>query len=55
LGIPAQSGLIAMPSFAQGLSDQQIAELANYVRTSWGNAAVANATSAMVATLRLAK
>jgi mono/diheme cytochrome c family protein len=52
LGIPPQNGLIAMPSFAGGMSDQQIAALANYVRTSWGNAAAPDATTSMVATLR---
>jgi mono/diheme cytochrome c family protein len=34
----------AMPSFAAGLSDTEIAALTNYVRTSWGNSATANAT-----------
>lgn len=53
LGIPPQNGLIAMPSFARGMSDQQIATLANYVRTSWGNSAAPDATSSMVATLRV--
>ena len=55
LGIPPQNGLIAMPSFAGGMSDQQIAALANYVRTSWGNTAAPDATSSMVATLRVTK
>jgi mono/diheme cytochrome c family protein len=55
LGIPPQSGLIAMPSFAGGMSDQQIAALANYVRTSWGNTAAPDATISMVATLRVPK
>jgi mono/diheme cytochrome c family protein len=52
LGIPAQNGRIRMPSFAVALSDRQIAALANYVGTSWGNAAAPDATSSMVATLR---
>ncbi len=51
-GIPARGGYIPMPSFAAQLSDQQIADIANYVRTSWGNTAAANATAAMVAKLR---
>ena len=55
LGIPPQSGLVAMPSFAGGMSDQQIAALANYVRTSWGNTAAPDATSSMVTTLRVPK
>ena len=53
LGIPQQNGRIAMPSFAGGMSDQQIAELANYLRTSWGNSAAPDATGPMVARLRV--
>ena len=41
-----------MPSFASQLTDTQIADLANYVRTSWGNSAAPNATAATVAKLR---
>jgi len=55
LGIPAQNGRIAMPSFAESMSDQQIAALANYVRTSWGNGAAPDATGLMVARLRIRK
>ena len=44
-----------MPSFAPQLSNQQIADIANYVRTSWGNPAAPNATAAMVDKLRPAK
>ncbi|HEX9302710.1 MAG TPA: c-type cytochrome [Casimicrobiaceae bacterium] len=51
-GIPARNRYVAMPSFAGQLTDQQIADLANYVRTSWGNVAPPNATPAMVAKLR---
>ncbi len=40
-----------MPSFGIAMSDQQIATLANYVRTSWGNAAAPDATSSMIANL----
>jgi mono/diheme cytochrome c family protein len=42
----------AMPSFAAGLSDQEIAAVTNYVRTSWGNSATANATPQSVMSLR---
>ena len=52
LGIPPQNGRAPMPSFAIAMSDQQIATLANYVRTSWGNTAAPNAVSSMVAGLR---
>jgi len=55
LGIPPQNGRIAMPSFAEGMSDHQIASLANYVRTSWDNKAAPNVTDAMVAKLRVLK
>jgi mono/diheme cytochrome c family protein len=53
-GIPMQNGYVAMPSFASQLTNQQIADVANYVRTSWGNQAVPNATAADVARLRAA-
>ncbi|MFO1394968.1 MAG: c-type cytochrome [Steroidobacteraceae bacterium] len=53
-GIPMQNGYVAMPSFASQLTNQQIADVANYVRTSWGNRAVPNATAADVAKLRAA-
>ncbi|MFO1406653.1 MAG: cytochrome c [Steroidobacteraceae bacterium] len=53
-GIPMQNGYIAMPSFAEQLSNQQIADIANYVRTNWGNTAVPNATADEVAKLRAA-
>jgi mono/diheme cytochrome c family protein len=53
-GIPMQNGYIPMPSFASQLSDQEVADVANYVRTSRGNTAVANATAADVAKLRAA-
>ena len=51
-GIPPQGKYIPMPAFASQLSDQQVAHVANYVRTSWGNAAAPNATPAMAAQLR---
>ncbi len=51
-GIPARAGFVAMPAFNIQLTDQQVADIANYVRTSWGNKAPPNATSAMVAKLR---
>ena len=51
-GVPAQGKYIPMPGFASQLNDQQIADLANYVRTSWGNPAAADVTAASVARLR---
>lgn len=54
-GIPARAGHVAMPGFRTQLTDQQVADIANYVRTSWGNKAPPNATSEMVAKLRAGK
>jgi mono/diheme cytochrome c family protein len=42
----------AMPEFGQSLSDDEIAAVANYVRTSWGNQGVADATGTQVGNLR---
>jgi hypothetical protein len=42
----------AMPSFAGRLSDDEIADLANYLRTSWGNQADPNASARMIAAWR---
>ena len=52
-GTPQHGKYVAMPPFAQ-LSDAQIIEITNYVRTSWGNSAPANATAEAVSTLRAA-
>src|SRR5262249_49866735 len=51
-GIPAPDNIMALPGAGGSLSDQDVADLANYVRTSWGNAAAPNATSDMVAAWR---
>ncbi len=51
-GITARDGYIMMPSFASRLTDEEIVEIANYVRTSWGNSASANVTNAMVKNIR---
>ena len=51
-GVPQRDDMAAMPSFAGSLSDQDIAAIANYVRTSWGNDAPANATADLAATWR---
>jgi mono/diheme cytochrome c family protein len=42
----------AMPAFGNTLSDQQIAAVTNYIRTSWGNQGAANAGAHLVARLR---
>jgi mono/diheme cytochrome c family protein len=41
-----------MPSFEAELNNQQIADIVNYVRTSWGNIAISDVTTSMVAKLR---
>jgi len=51
-GIPTQSKYMPMPPFAGQLTDQNIADVTNYIRTSWGNAAQPNATAAAVAKIR---
>jgi mono/diheme cytochrome c family protein len=51
-GIRARNGFVAMPPFNTQLTGQQVADIANYVRTSWGNRAAPDATPAMVARLR---
>src|SRR5262249_46927666 len=41
-----------MPSFAGALGDQDVADVVNYARVTWGNQAPTNATPALVASLR---
>jgi mono/diheme cytochrome c family protein len=43
-----------MPSFAGAFTDQQIADIVNYVRSSWVNKSPTDATPALVASLRAA-
>ena len=43
-GFPAQGAWGTMGSFAHMLSDGQISDVTNYVRTAWGNGALPNAT-----------
>lgn len=51
-GINARNGYIPMPAFASRLSDDEIATISNYVRTSWDNSASANVTAAQVKKIR---
>jgi mono/diheme cytochrome c family protein len=51
-GIPARDDLPAMPSFAGALGDGDVADLTNYIRTSFGNTAAPNVTPALVASWR---
>ncbi len=54
-GIAPRGSYIQMPSFGDKLTDQEVAEIANYVRTSWGNRAAPNVTLESVAKMRAAK
>jgi mono/diheme cytochrome c family protein len=51
-GFPPQGSWGAMASFANTLSNEQIADVANYVRTAWGNGGIPNATPWSVASWR---
>ena len=44
---------VAMPDYKSVLSDQQMADVVNFVRSAWGNKAPANVTAADVQKLRL--
>ncbi|MBV1836989.1 cytochrome c [Acetobacter estunensis] len=43
---------IAMPAYHKLLNDQQVADVVNFIRTSWGNKAPANVTAAGITKLR---
>jgi mono/diheme cytochrome c family protein len=51
-GVPGRGAYPAMPGFKIQLTDEQVADIANYVRTNWGNAADPNTTSHLVGKLR---
>lgn len=51
-GVPGRNGLLTMPSFAASLSNEDVADIANYVRITWGNKAAPDATPQMVASWR---
>lgn len=51
-GLPAAHGLAPMPAVGAAMSDQQVADVTNYVRKAWGNAAPAETGAGEVATLR---
>lgn len=53
-GLHGVGGYATMPGFAGALSDRNIADIANYIRIAWGNSAVADASPALVATVRAA-
>lgn len=51
-GIEAQGDLAPMPAVGAGMTDQQIADVVNYIRQSWGNKAPPTAGAQYVAKLR---
>jgi mono/diheme cytochrome c family protein len=51
-GLPATKVYAPMPALGAGMTDPQIAAVANYVRTAWGNGAPATAEAGTVGRLR---
>ncbi len=51
-GLSPTGGPIAMPGFAGALDDQQVADISNYIRTSWGNTGVPDTAAKLVTSLR---
>ncbi len=51
-GFQPQGAWAAMGSFASSLTDDQLSDVANYVRTAWGNSGTPNATPWMVGNWR---
>jgi mono/diheme cytochrome c family protein len=47
-GLPGHFGRVPMSSQLNGVTAQQLADIINYVRTSWGNDASPNVTPAMI-------
>jgi mono/diheme cytochrome c family protein len=51
-GVEAHENYGPMPGLGVGMSDEQIADVTNYVRRAWGNGAPANADTAVVKLVR---
>jgi mono/diheme cytochrome c family protein len=51
-GLPAQGKYAPMPAIGAGMSNEEVAEVANYVRQTWANAAPPTAMPGTVAKLR---
>jgi mono/diheme cytochrome c family protein len=51
-GLPAYGDYAAMPAIGTGMTDQQIADAANYVRSTWSNQAPQNAQAGDAAKAR---
>jgi mono/diheme cytochrome c family protein len=52
-GIPGRGNFVAMPSFSDKLSDDELIALMNYVRTSWGNATAPGVSAQMIRNWRV--
>ncbi len=51
-GLEGQGNYGAMPRFGGALSDQDVADIANYIRVSWNNDSPANASPSVVRAIR---
>ncbi|PXW55030.1 cytochrome c [Methylobacterium sp. B4] len=51
-GLAAQSGYAPMPAIGQEMTDQQIKDVTDYIRNSWGNKAPVVSETGVVATAR---
>lgn len=51
-GLYARDGLSPMPAYGQTMTDQQVADVTNYVRSAWGNGAPADTGPGEVGALR---
>ncbi len=51
-GLPASHGLSPMPAIGAAMTDREIADAVDHVRTSWGNKAPAETQTGLVADLR---
>ena len=51
-GVQGAPTAITMPAFGWRLNDQQVADVVNFIRGSWGNGAKATVTAKDVASLR---
>ncbi len=51
-GLEGSNGLSPMPALGQTMTDQEVADAVNYVRSSWGNQAPADVGPGAVGTLR---
>ena len=51
-GLPARGPWAVMPGVGSAMTDQEVVDVANYVRQSWGNGAPANATLLLAGLIR---